>query len=361
MISVTGIYDRLSRLLADVVPEFELRIKAEVAEEVLRLKDEKNAIILGHNYMEPALFHSVPDYTGDSLYLSRVAAKAEANIIVFCGVRFMAETTKILNPSRLVLLPAAEAGCSLAASITAEDVRALKRKFPGAPVVSYVNCYAEVKAESDYCCTSGNATKIISALIEQGHHAIIFIPDEYLAANTARELGARLYIERPDAAADDQWKEAADPAQDNSAPYSASPTIIAWAGRCEVHEKFTVSDITAARQQFHDVIVLAHPECSPEVVAASDFSGSTKQMLDYVESTESGRLMLLTECAMGDNIASRRPDREILRTCSIRCPHMNEITLEGVRDALRSEQYRIDVPEPIRSRAMTALQRMIAE
>lgn len=342
-----AMYDHLRRHLADVVPDFELKGKAEIAVEINRLKAERNAVILGHNYMEPALYHSVPDYTGDSLGLSRISAQADADIIVFCGVRFMAETAKILNPARTVLLPSPRGGCSLAEAIDADQVRALRAKYPGLPIVTYVNTYADVKAESDYCCTSGNAAAVINALRDQGHDRIIFLPDEYLAANTAAELGLGFHCENPDSL--DQPGGALD-----------AGTIIGWAGRCEVHERFTVDDINAARQQFPDVQVLAHPECSPDVIDASDFSGSTTQMLKYVDTTTEGRLMLLTECSMGDNIASHSPQREILRTCSIRCPHMNEITLDHTLEALKHTQYVIEVPDKTADRARVALDRMIA-
>ncbi|MCW8132780.1 MAG: quinolinate synthase NadA [Planctomycetota bacterium] len=346
-----GILEHLKERLGDVVPEFELKAKSEIAEEINRLKREKNAVILGHNYMEPALFHSVPDYTGDSLYLSRVSAKADAKIVIFCGVRFMAETAKILNPSRKVLLPSAKGGCSLAASINADDVRALKRAYPGVPVVTYVNCYADVKAESDYCCTSGNAVEVVKALQKQGHKRIAFLPDEYLASNTAKETGMAIVV-RERAGAPGTLKPAADPAAEN--------LMIGWKGRCEVHEQFTVDDIKNARAQFPDVRVLSHPECSPDVVSHSDYAGSTTQMLKYVEQTQKGRLLLLTECSMGDNIAAKNPNREILRICSIRCPHMGEITLEETLESLKHERYVIEVPEAIRAQAHKALDRMIA-
>ena len=351
--SVAGLYEHLQHFLHDVVPDFELRLKAELAFEINRLKVEKNALILGHNYMEPALFHSVADYTGDSLYLSRVAAQAQARFIIFCGVRFMAETAKILNPARTVLLPSEKGGCSLAASIGGADVRALKAQYPGVPVVTYVNCYADVKAESDYCCSSGNAVAVVRALQQQGHKRIIFLPDEYLAQNVARETGMECIIRGCNGT--DGKKEAAPAPRPELEPF-----MVGWQGRCEVHERFTVEDIRNARKQFPDVVVLAHPECSPEVVAAADFSGSTTQMLRFVENKKSGRLLLLTECSMGDNIASRNPEREILRLCSIRCPHMNEITLEETLASLQQERYVIEVPEAVRVKARQALERMIS-
>lgn len=334
-------YLKLKGMLGDVVPDFELRYKAQLADEINRLKKEKNAVILGHNYMEPALFHSIPDYTGDSLELARRAARTDQDIIVFCGVTFMAETAKLLNPNKTVLLPSEQAGCSLAASITAEDVRNLKARFPGVPVVTYVNTYADVKAESDICCTSGNAAAVVKSLRAD---TVIFIPDEYLAKNVARETGKRIIF----------------PTLDPKASAELDYQMIGWRGRCEVHEKFTVRDVAAVRQQFPDVVVLAHPECSPEVVEAADFSGSTTAMVRYVAQTSAPRYLLLTECAMGDNIAAANPDKEMLRLCSVRCPHMNQITLEDTLQSLRHNQYVIEIPEEIRVRAVRSVERMIA-
>ncbi len=348
--TVPAMIDHLRTRLGDVVPPAEILLKAEVAVEVNRLKREKNAIILGHNYMEPVLFHSVPDVTGDSLYLSRVAAEADADVIVFCGVRFMAETAKILNPGRTVLLPSARGGCSLAESITAQDVRRLKARYPGVPVVTYVNTYADVKAESDYCVTSGNAEAMMAHLLEKGHESVIFLPDEYLAGNVARDAGLRFILPSRESLRSEG------PAPDLK---SVENAVIAWGGRCEVHEKFTVEDIENVRRQFPDVVVLAHPECSPEVVEASDFSGSTTAMIRHVENMKSGRYLLLTECSMGDNIQAQNPDREMVRLCTVRCPHMNEITLEETRDALLHTRYVIDVPEAIRVRAKVAVDRML--
>ena len=336
-------YEQMKAKLADVVPEVELQIKAEIAYEINRLKVERNAVILGHNYMEPALFATIPDIVGDSLYLSRMAAKTDKDIIVFCGVEFMAETAKILNPSKTVLLPAAKAGCSLAASITAEDVRQLKAEYPGVPVVTYVNTYADVKAETDICCTSGNAVAVVNSLDSD---TIIFLPDEYLAKNVAQETGKRIII--PSRLTNGE--------RSNPGEFQ----MIGWHGRCEVHEQFTVADIRNVRAQFPDVAVLAHPECSPEVVAASDFAGSTQAMINFVEQTTAPRYLMLTECSMGDNVAAANPAKEMLRLCSVRCPHMNQITLEETLDALRYTQYVIDVPEEIRVRAARAVERMIA-
>lgn len=331
----------LQRKLGTLAPEFELSYKAELAVEILELKQQRNAVILGHNYMEPALFHSIPDFTGDSLDLSRKAAATDKDVIVFCGVRFMAETAKILNPTKTVLLPSEKAGCSLAASITAEDVRMLKARFPGAPVVSYVNTYADVKAESDICCTSSNAVAVVESLKAD---TVIFLPDEYLARNVARETGKHIIFPTLQPVDGDTLLD-----------YQ----LVGWHGRCEVHEKFTVDDIRRVRAQFPDVVILAHPECSPEVVEASDFSGSTNAMIRYVQQTKAPHYLLLTECAMGDNIAAANPDKDMLRLCMVRCPHMNMITLEDTRDALRYNRYVIEIPEDIRQRAYRAVERMI--
>jgi len=333
-------YAGMKEKLANVVPDVELRYKAELAVEINKLKVERNAVILGHNYMEPALFNSIPDFVGDSLELSRKAAQTDKDIIVFCGVKFMGETAKILNPSKKVLLPSDHAGCSLAESITADDVRALKQRFPGVPVVTYVNTYADVKAESDICCTSGNAKKVVESLDTE---TIIFLPDEYLAGNIARETGKRIIF----------------PHKAIVSNPSPKGDIIGWTGRCEVHEKFTVKDIETVREQFPDVLILSHPECSPEVTAASDYSGSTTAMIRYVQESKAPQYLILTECSMGDNIAAANPDKEMLRLCMVRCPHMNTITMEDTLNALKQDRYIIEVPEDIRIRAERAVRRMI--
>ncbi len=343
--SVEATYQEMREKLIDVVPEIELRYKAELVFEINRLKKERNAIILGHNYMEPALYHCVPDYVGDSLELSRRAAQTEAPTIVFCGVRFMAETAKILGPEKTVLLPSLEAGCSLAAGITAEDVRLLRKQFPGVPVVSYVNTYAEVKAESDACCTSSNAAAVIESFDSD---AVIFLPDEYLARNVARETGRRIVF------------PVGESGGAQSGAGNAGRTIIGWHAKCEVHEKFTVEDVRRVRMQFPDVAVLAHPECSPEVVAAADFSGSTSALIRFVAKTSAARYLLLTECSMGDNIAAENPGKEMLRLCSVRCPHMNAITLEQTLASLRENRHVIEIPPDILGRARRAIDRMLA-
>lgn len=341
--SVEQMYLTMKAMLSDVVPDVELRIKAQLAYEINILKKEKNAVILGHNYMEPALYHTIPDYTGDSLELSRKAAQTDKDIIVFCGVKFMAETAKILNPEKMVLIPSQKAGCSLAGSITAQDVRELKQRFPGVPVVTYINSYADVKAETDICCTSGNAVAVVESL---GTSAVIFIPDEFLAKNVAKETGKHIIFPT----------RSLEKASDTELDYQ----LIGWHGRCEVHEKFSVDDIANVRAQFPDVVILAHPECSPEVVEAADFSGSTSAMIKYVEKTNAPRYLLLTECSMGDNIAAANPQKEMLRLCSVRCPHMNQITLEDTLKSLKYNQYVVDVPEEIRIKAALSVERMLA-
>lgn len=334
-------FERLSTPLRDIVPDAELWVQAQIAAEIEELKLQRNAVILGHNYMEPALFHSVPDFTGDSLELSRKAATTDKEVIVFCGVLFMAETAKILNPQKTVLIPAEKAGCSLASSITAEDVRRLRQRFPGVPVVTYINTYADVKAETDICCTSGNAVAVVESLQSD---TIIFLPDEFLAKNVARETKKHIIFPTKDPLATDSLLDV---------------QMIGWHGRCEVHERFTVSDITSVRSSYPDAVILAHPECSPEVVEASDFSGSTTAMIRFVRQTQAPRYLLLTECSMADHLAAENPQKEMLRLCSFRCPHMNLIQLKDTRDALRFNRYQVDIPEDIRLRAARSLQRML--
>ena len=327
--------------LRDLVPEVEMRAKAELAVAINRLKKERDAVILGHNYMEPAVYHAVADITGDSLELCRKAAETRHQVIVFCGVEFMAETAKIINPDRTVLIPAQKAGCSLAQSITAADVRALKQQFPGVPVVTYINTYADVKAETDICCTSGNAARVVASLPGD---TVIFIPDEYLARNVARETGKTVLF----------------PEQAAAGCSASGGRFIAWHGRCEVHELFGVEDVSNVRRQFPDTVVLAHPECSPAVVEAADFSGSTSAMIRYVKEHPAPRYLLLTECSMADNIMAENPDREMLRLCSHRCPHMAKITLEDTLESLQRMQHEIRVPEDIRRRAKGSIDRMLA-
>lgn len=342
-------FQRMRERLSRVVPEFELSYKAELVYEINRLKREMNAVILGHNYMEPALFHTVPDHVGDSLELSRVAARTDAEIIVFCGVRFMAETAKILSPEKTVLLPAKVAGCSLAASIAAEDVRDLKRQFPGVPVITYVNTYAEVKAESDACCTSSNASAVVASFDSD---MVIFLPDEFMARNIARETGRRVIFPNAAASGGNGWVQIAEG--------EAAGALVAWPGRCEVHEKFTPDDVHNVRRQFPGVVVLAHPECPPETIAEVDYSGSTSAMARYVRDSDAPCYLLLTECSMADNIIAENPAKEMVRLCSVRCPHMNEITLEDTLESLRQERYAVDVPEEIRIPARRAIDYMLS-
>jgi quinolinate synthase len=313
------IYDRVSR----VIPPMEWPFFAPDIDAILRLKRERNAIILAHNYQTPEIFHGVADIVGDSLALAREAATAKADIIVLAGVHFMAETAKLLNPSRMVLIPDDHAGCSLASSITGADVRLLKQRYPGVPVVAYVNTSADVKAECDICCTSGNAKKVVESL---GVPRVIMLPDKYLAKNVAAQTDVE---------------------------------IIAWDGACEVHERFTPADIAGIRQGHPDVVVLAHPECPPDVVAAADFAGSTAGMIDFVAAHRPGRVALITECSMSDNIAAQYPDVEFVRPCNL-CPHMKQITLPKIRRALETLSFEVTVPDAIADAARRSVERMIA-
>ena len=336
----------MQETLKGIVPEVEIETKVELAYGINQLKREKNAVILGHNYMEPALYHSVPDYTGDSLQLATIASQTDADIIVFCGVLFMGETAKVLNPSKTVLVPSEKAGCSLAEGISAEDIRALKERFPGAVVVTYVNTYADAKAESDYCCTSGNADKVLQKLIEMGHTRILFLPDAYLAENTAAQMGVSFLDSQSDDAA-------------FAAIPEDQPLVIGWHAKCEVHELFTPDDVDNIRKQYPDAVILAHPECSPEVIAKVDISGSTKRMVDYVRDVDAPHYALLTECAMGDNLAAEFPHRNMVRACTLRCKHMNYITLEDTLAALEKVQYKVELSDDLIERAHKPIKRMI--
>ena len=332
--------EKLTTILSDQYSEAELILKAEMAMKINTIKEERNAVILGHNYMEPALFHTVPDFTGDSLGLSRNAAETEKDVIVFCGVEFMAETAKILSPEKTVLVPSNKAGCSLASSITAADVRKLKAQFPGVPVVTYINTYADVKAETDICCTSGNAKEVVESLNSE---SVIFLPDEYLAGNVAKETGKHVIF----------------PSKNKINNNDLDVQMIGWHGKCEVHDQFTVEDIENVRASHPDVFVLAHPECKPEVVEASDFSGSTNEIIKHIKDNNLQKYLLLTECAMGDNIQAETPNREMLRMCAVRCPYMNQIQLKDTYNALKFNQYEITIPEEIRLRAYKSVERML--
>jgi quinolinate synthase len=302
--------------------EIEERI-LPLAEEIGRFKKEKNAVILGHNYMTPDVFWGVSDIIGDSLYLSKMAKETTANMILFNGVHFMAETAKILSPEKKVLIADPKAGCSLAESITREDVKVLKAKYPGVPVVTYVNCSAEVKAETDVCCTSANAVQIVNAV--EGD-TVIFLPDEYLAGNVRNQT---------------------------------SKTIISHPGRCMVHEMYTPEDIRSTKRLFPGgVTVITHPECHEDVVKEADFSGSTSQMVDFIRNSKTDKIMLVTECSMGDNLRSEFPEKEFVSTCQT-CPHMKKITLEKVRDALLKEQFEIFLDEEVIRLAQKSVNRML--
>lgn len=340
MATVQETYELLKEKMGELIPDFELQEKAKLVCEINELKKEKNAVILGHNYMEPALYHGVADYTGDSLELCHRAKEAKQEVLVFCGVEFMAETAKILNPDRKVLIPSLKAGCSLASSITAADVRALKEKYPGVPVVTYINTYADVKAETDVCCTSGNAAKVVASLDSD---KVIFIPDEYLAKNVARETGKTVIF--PDS----------NPAEGTE----GEKVFVSWHGKCEVHDLFNVADIESVRKQYPDVVVLAHPECPPEVAEAADFSGSTSAMIKYVKDVDAPRYLLLTECSMADNIIAENKDKDVLRLCSHRCPHMAQITLEDTKAALEGLRYEVNVDADIAARAKKSIDRMM--
>jgi quinolinate synthase len=313
------LYERVER----VIPPIEWPVFAGDIEAILELKRARNAVILAHNYQTPEIFHCVADIVGDSLALAREAMKTDAEIIVLAGVQFMAETAKLLNPAKRVLIPDTEAGCSLAASITPEDVRLLRERYPGVPVVTYVNSSAAVKAESDICCTSGNVRKIVEGL---GVPRIILLPDEYLARNVAADTGVE---------------------------------IIAWSGRCEVHERFTAAEIRTLREQHPGVVVLAHPECPPEVVAEADFAGSTAAMIDYVGARRPPRVVLVTECSMSDNVAVQHPDIEFVRPCNL-CPHMKRITLPKIRRALETMRHEVTIDPAVAAAARRAVERMLA-
>lgn len=357
----------MSHVLKALLPTAEIHQKAELVYEISRLKKDKGAMLLGHNYMEAALFHTVTDICGDSLQLARLGASCAADVLVMCGVRFMAETAKILSPEKTILLPSDRAGCSLASSITAQEVRELKKLYPGVPVVSYVNTYADVKAESDICCTSSNAQAVIEHL---GSNTVIFIPDQYLAANMARQTGKSLIVvdRTPDGVlprtihggCDARGREQS--ILVNSVEESSDGelgALVSWPGVCEVHEKFTVEDIENIREQFgSSVVVLAHPECPPDVCAAADFSGSTSAMIRYVSEVPAQRYLLLTECAMADNIIAENPGKDLLRMCSHRCPHMATITLEMTLKSLETFTEEIEIDESVRLRAYRALNRM---
>lgn len=317
------LYERV----AHVIPEIEWAVHAPYVAAINRLKKEKNAVILAHNYMTPEIFYCVSDFRGDSLQLAREAAKTDAKVIVQAGVHFMAETSKILSPEKTVLIPDLRAGCSLAASITGADVRLLKQKYPRLPVVTYVNTSADVKAESDVCCTSSNAVAVVEDIArERGVDTVIMTPDEYLALNVAKQTKIK---------------------------------IIAWKGHCEVHERFTAQEIRDYRAANPGIVVLAHPECPPDVVAEADFAGSTSAMIGYVGEHHPKRVVMVTECSMSDNVAAEHPDVEFIRPCNL-CPHMKRITLAQILHSLETMTHEVTVDPAIAARAKAAVERMLA-
>ncbi len=314
--------EAIYRRVQHIIPPIEWPAHASYIAAIQKLKVERKAIILSHNYQTPEIFHGVSDITGDSLSLAREAAAIDAEVIILCGVHFMAETAKLLNPGKIVLIPDPQAGCSLASSITGADVRRLRAQYPDVPVVTYVNTSAEVKAESDICCTSANALQVVESL---DSNRVIFLPDEYLGRYVASQT---------------------------------KKEVILWKGHCEVHEKFTAKDLHAYREQFEGLVILAHPECPPDVLAASDFVGSTAGMIHEVARRNPRRVLLLTECSMSDNVAVEYPQIEFVRPCNL-CPHMKLITLPKILESLQSMKYAVEVDPKIAERARMAVQRML--
>ena len=313
------IYQKISK----VIPEIEWAFHAPLIHKINILKKEKNAVVLAHNYQTPEIFHGIADIAADSLALAVEAKKTDADIIVLCGVHFMAETAKLMNPSKKILLPDMGAGCSLAASITGKDVRMLKEKYPGVPVVTYVNTSAEVKAESDICCTSANAVRVVESL---GVDKVIFLPDQYMAK----------YVQT-----------------------KTKVQIISWVGTCIVHERFSAHEIKDIKKQNPEIVVLTHPECPPEVIASSDFTGSTSGMSQYVKKNQPSKVMLVTECSMSDNVQVENPNVQFIKPCNL-CPHMKTITLPKILDCLEKETNEILIPEVISRKARKAVERMVA-
>jgi quinolinate synthase len=309
--------------LRGILPDAELAAIGPLIEEIEELKVERNAVVLAHNYMTPDIFHGVADLRGDSLALARMATETEADVIVMAGVHFMAETAKIANEDKTVLIPDLRAGCSLADSITAADIRLLRERYPDTPVVTYVNTSAEVKAESDICCTSGNAVQVVESL---GVDRVIFLPDQYLG----RWVASQTDVE-----------------------------IILWEGSCEVHERFTGEELRGYRSMNPGIQIIAHPECPPDVLAEADFVGSTSGMINWVKREHPRQVVMVTECSMSDNVAAEVPETNFVRPCNL-CPHMKRITLEGIRDSLRDMKHRVEVDPEIAARARVAVERMLA-
>jgi len=346
-------YANLQRIRhLSVVPDFELRDKAQLAGEINRIARETDTVILKHNYMEPMLYCAVHGFKGDSLELSRVASQATASRIVFCGVEFMAETAKILNLGKTVLIPSPEAGCSLADGIKPEDVVWLRQQFPGLAVIAYINTTAAVKAEADYCCTSGNYRRVVEqARKDFGGKSVIFIPDKYMAGNIAKDLGMGLFI--PDR----------EPGRQEQIDYEDKSYIIGWDASCYVHEQYTPKQVKQIRESYPGAIVIAHPECRPDVVRAADFSGSTSKMAQFVEQNGGNKeIALLTECSMIDNLVATHPEfmGNLIRMCTLHCRYMQMITLEQLYEALVKNQYQVEIPEDIRGRAEASIRRMLA-
>ena len=313
------IYEKVSK----VIPQIEWAFHAPLIHKINMLKKEKNAVVLAHNYQTPEIFHGIADIAADSLALAVEAEKTHADIIVLCGVHFMAETAKLMNPNKKVLLPDMGAGCSLASSISGKDVRMLKEKYPSVPVVTYVNTSADVKAESDICCTSANAVKVVESF---GADKVIFLPDQYMAK----------YVQT-----------------------KTKVQIISWIGTCIVHERFSAQEIEDIKKQNPEILVLSHPECPPEVIAASDFTGSTTGMSNYVKKNQPKKVMLVTECSMSDNVQVNNPNVQFIKPCNL-CPHMKTITLPKVLECLKNETNEILIPEIISRRARKAVERMVA-
>ena len=304
------------------LPAIEWPIHAPYIERILALKKKRNAVILAHNYMTPEIFHGVADVVGDSLALAQRAVDTDADVIVLCGVHFMAETAKLLNPEKTVLIPDLEAGCSLADSITAADVRALREQYPGVPVVTYVNTSAEVKAETDVCCTSSNAVDVVESL---GVDRVIFLPDEYLAKWVATQTDVE---------------------------------IISWDGHCEVHERFTAEELRGLRTMYPGIQIIAHPECPPEVLGEADFVGSTSAMINHVRTEQPENVAMITECSMSDNVAVELPDVNFIRPCNL-CPHMKRITLDKIERSLQNLEHAIEIDPVVADRARLAVERML--
>ena len=315
--------DPIYKKVSKVIPEIEWAFHAPLIHKINMLKKEKNAVVLAHNYQTPEIFYGIADIAADSLALAVEAEKTNADIIVLCGVHFMAETAKLMNPEKKILLPDMSAGCSLASSITGKDVKMLKEKYPSVPVVTYVNTSAEVKAESDICCTSANAVRVVESL---GVNKVIFLPDQYMAK----------YVQT-----------------------KTKVQIISWIGTCIVHERFSAQEIEDIKKQNPEILVLSHPECPPEVIAASDFTGSTTGMSNYVKKNQPKKVMLVTECSMSDNVQVDNPNVQFIKPCNL-CPHMKTITLPKVLECLENETNEILIPEIISRKARKAVERMVA-